>query len=422
MNKSAVLKFCKINFQKIKDYIKNRKILYDIEAIFLLFVPILITLDEHVKFVGTILTGIPFFVGILSVLCYQRNKRIWIKYAIITLLFVINVRFFLESSFDGQFEFIKQLIIFLTCFDMVQDKDFLKTIKNYFEKYNKFITISLIGIIILNIFANNYSTTWKMNAFQGIYVDPHQAAYRCCTLIVYTMFLVKAQKNNKILNIILLFACEWLLMRTGARTPTLLGIALGMIEIYFMKDEMLKFYNEHKKVSIIAVIVFIIAMILYLPRTAFMQKIFISSEGTFDNGRSILREADWKYFIESPIQNKLFGHDNEAIRQVNFEVMWARIWCHSDIMQILLQFGIFMLIIYFETWIRALIFHLKGEKKFDKFIIIMLNLVYLFVAFYNGFFFYPRFIISIPIIFALYKVYNQEEKVEVKQIEGETNL
>ena len=40
MNESAVLQFCKINFQKIKDYIKNRKILYDIEAIFLLFVPI----------------------------------------------------------------------------------------------------------------------------------------------------------------------------------------------------------------------------------------------------------------------------------------------------------------------------------------------------------------------------------------------
>lgn len=409
----------RIDFSKWKETIFEKKILYHIEAIFLLFVPILITLDENVPLVGTILTAIPFLVGIFSVICYQRNKKIWIKYGIIAILLIINVSFFLTSSFDGQFEFIKPLLIFLTCFDMVQDEDFLKTIKYYLEKYYKFVIVSIVGIIILNIFADSYRTTWHMNAFEGLYFDPHQAAYRFCTLIVYIMFFIRAGKGSKVLNFVLIFLCEWLIMKTGARTPTLLGIALGMIAIYFMKDEILQIYRTHKKGAIIATIIFVIAFILYLPHTGFMQKMLISSKGTFDNGRSILRSAEWEYFKKSSIPNMLFGHDNQDIRNVNYEVMFARIWCHSDIMQILLQFGIFMLIIYFDTVIEAMVFHLKGQKKFDKIVIILLNLVYLFVAFYNGLFFYPRFIIAIPIIFTVYKLYQGEKQIEIKQIEGE---
>jgi len=417
---NSIFIFIKKCFQKIKTILKKEKILYHVEAIFLLFVPILITLDQYIGIVGTILTGIPFIIGILSVILYQKRKIP--KYIIMLILLIINS--FFASNYEQQFEFVKPLIIMITCFDMAQDIEFLKIIKNYIEKYHKFITVSISVIIIFNIavmfFSNsNYSNTWKMEAFEGMYGDPHQAAYRLCSLITYIIFLIKAKKNNNLVNLILLIICEFLILKTGARTPTVLGIALGMIAIYFMKDCILKIYKKYKKTSIAITILVVIAIIIYLPQTAFIQKSIISSKGTFDNGRAILRDADWNYFISSNIQNKIFGNDINVIRDVNFKVIYARIWCHNDIMQILLQFGIVMLIIYFETIIEAMIFNLKGQKKFDKFIIILLNLVYFFVAFYNGFFFHPRFIVTIPIIFMIYKLYN--ENVEINNVGGNGN-
>ena len=55
----------------------------------------------------------------------------------------------------------------------------------------------------------------------------------------------------------------------------------------------------------------------------------------------------------------------------NKQVIYAPIWCHNDIMQVLLQFGIFMLAIYLITIIKAMILHLKDENKFSKIIIIL---------------------------------------------------
>ena len=79
-------------------------------------------------------------------------------------------------------------------------------------------------------------------------------------------------------------------------------------------------------------------------------------------------------------------------------------------LQILLQFGIIMLVIYFETIIYSMIYCLKGQTKFKKLIIVLLNITFLFVGFYNGLFFHPRFVVAIPIIFAIFKLYELKEE------------
>ena len=76
---------------KIYNLVINKKILYDVEAILLFFLPILVILDRNVHIVGTILTGVPFVIGILSVIIYQKNKRF--KYFIIGILLVLNYLF-----------------------------------------------------------------------------------------------------------------------------------------------------------------------------------------------------------------------------------------------------------------------------------------------------------------------------------------
>lgn len=409
-----------LTLKTIYQKITKEKILYDIQVVFLLLLPIFITADKYLKWVGTILTGVPFILGIICVLLYQKKKRI--KYIIVGILLAINA--FIIKDYKEQFEYIKSFIIMLTCFDLVHDSDFLKVLKNYLERYYKFITISIAVILVLNgcvLFSgqveSRYADMWNIEAFEGLYYDPNQAAYRLCALIVYILFFIKAKKNNVIINIIMLLVTEFYILQTGARTPTGLGIALGMIAIYFLKDEIEKILNKNKIVSIILAIIVGIALGAFLPQTSFVQKNLVSSEGTFDNGRTILRDAGWKYFVNSNIQNKLFGNDIRTIYKINTEVMHAPIWSHNDIIQILLQFGMLMLIVYIATIVEAMIYHLKGEKKFDKFVIALLYFVFLFVAFYNGLFYHPRFVVSIPILFVAYKMYNNETKKD--EIEGE---
>lgn len=125
----------------------EEKAIYEIEAIFLLLLPILITIDKYVVTAGMILTGIPFIIGILSVVIYQKDKRL--KYIIIGIILAINA--FIIKDYKEQFEYIKPLLIMLTCFDMVQDMDFLVIIKKYFEKYYKIILVSIATILVFNI-------------------------------------------------------------------------------------------------------------------------------------------------------------------------------------------------------------------------------------------------------------------------------
>ena len=140
-----------------------------------------------------------------------------------------------------------------------------------------------------------------------------------------------------------------------------------------MKDELIALIKKNKKMSCIIGVLVIIVLAIYLPNTAFMQKMIVSSKGTFDNGRNLLNTTDWNYFLRCNLFNKLFGNDIDNIRQINKQVIYAPIWCHNDIMQVLLQFGIFMLAIYLITIIKAMILHLKDENKFSKIIIILLN-------------------------------------------------
>ncbi len=400
---------------KIKDA-HSKRILYNLYAIFMLFIPILITLDKFIGIVGTILTGIPSILGILNIFLYQRKKIF--KYIIILVLFFINT--FFTTDLDMQLEFVKPLIIFLTCFDMVQNEEFLQIVKNHFEKYYKFIIISISIILLLNmgIFAiqhitsaDNYSDKWNIEIFEGLYPDPHQAAYRFCSIIIYILFLMKARKGNKICNIVMLVIAEVLLLMTGARTPTALGMFLGLMGILTFRKEIKGFVVKYRKISITLLTIGIVIIAVILPQTAFIQKSLNTKEGNFDNGRSKLRSLEWEYFIEGTFENKVFGNDITEIYKINY----VNIWCHNDIMQILLQFGIIMLFIYFETVIQAMLNLLKNQSKFNKTVIILLNLVFLFVAFYNGLFYFPRFVITIPIIFLVYKLYDDEQKKEIKK-------
>lgn len=391
-----------------------RSYLFNLYSIFLIFVPILISLDKYIGVIGTILTGIPFVLGILCVFLSEKKKII--KYIVIIILLSISTCF--TTNISKHFDFIKTLLIFLTCLDMVQDINFLNTIKKYLIKYYKFIIISIFLILALNLiilvtgdFSDNYSQRWNIEAFKGVYDDPHQAAYRLCSLIVYIIFFIKYNKGNVILNLFLLFTTETLLLMTGARTPTALGLFLALIGILMFREQIKNIAKKYKKTFILLTLLLIIAIAIIFPNTAFIQKSLNTKEGNFDNGRFKLLTAQLEYFMQTDLINKFLGSDVAQIYQINYLTLHNQIWCHNDIMQILLQFGIVMLVIYLETIILSMIKLLKIQKNnIDKIMIVLLNLIFIFVAFYNGLFYFPRFVITIPIIFLFYSLNDKEEE------------
>ena len=73
-------------------------------------------------------------------------------------------------------------------------------------------------------------------------------------------------------------------------------------------------------------------------------------------------------------------------------------------MQILLQFGIVMLMAYLYSFIRFIKNTTPNLKTKElKIIFYIIIILFLFVSFYNGLFFFPRFTITIPLLYIMIK-------------------
>lgn len=383
-------------------------------AYMLLISPILITLDRFIGIAGTLLTGVPFILGLI--LMIQQKK--YIKYTTVFLLFLLNIM--INKDISNAFEFLKPIIIFMVSMDLCKDKQFLNYLRTIFKKSYKFLVIMLGIIAITNVamifFEVGYSASntevWGINAYMGMYSSSHQAAYRISLLISYTIFTLTLSKKNNLFVFLILVTLIFLLLKTGARTPTILGLFIVFSYIYNNRKKFLtpwmNIYKQNKKLSIIAIILIFIISGVFIYNSAFFQKMINRNGLAFDSGRSVIWKADIEYFKESPLINKFFGNSLEKIYEINEDAIVARIWCHNDIIQILLHFGMFFVVIFIKEFYDF--YKILGKN--NKLLIGLLLIVLLFVSFYNGLFFFPRFTIALPI---LYLIVGNKEKTKEKE-------
>ena len=387
---------------------KNKNFLYTVYSCFLLFSPILISLDRFIGLSGTLLTGVPFVLGLLIIIQEKKYIR---KYSVITILFLMSV--IINKDFINGFETFKPLMIFLFSLDLCCSADFLVVLKRCFIKLKKAVFIMLVSIVGLNLimvlFPSGYSIvdteTWGLEAYMGLYSSPHQAAYRFSMLIVFIVYMFLLN-YNKLITIIMLFITTFLLFKTGARTPTLIGIFVIIFLLFTKRKELLSisktYICRYKTAAKIVLPIIGIIMIALLLKSAFVQKIINLSSESFDSGRSILRNHELKYFIKSNLFNMLFGNPLDTVYNVNHMAIGARIWCHNDFMQILMQFGILGLAAYLYSCGRFVLIQIKEIKsKETKTIFYLIVLLFAFVSFYNGLFFFPRFAMIIPLFYIM---------------------
>ena len=393
--------------------VKFKEIEYFILKYLIIFYPFLISIGKFVPLVDTILTLMMLL--ILGIDCIM-NKKIYFKYIIIFVIFIVSAQ--MDYNIDRHISHITVLLIFFMAIDSYIN-GLYKKIYKYIEKYNKFLLLQIFIILILNLvfmftslgYSYNYSSDWGVNAFHGIYIDPHQAAYHLCALLVIILLISKNNKKNRMLQYILVFGIEYCILETGARVPTVLGLAIGLIFLIYNRIRITG-YSEvaNKFFSYLPLIIFgIFTLYFCIYHTSFGTKIINTSKSnSFDNGRSGLREVDINTFKNSDTFHKLFGNGTYNTIKSHETEYSGPIWSHNDLFQILCGMGLIMAIIYCIQWIKVLIVMLKKKKFLGIFVI----LVCFAVAFYNGLYIHPRFVFAMPLLFLYFL--DEEEKCKLR--------
>lgn len=379
-----------------------------------IFYPLLISLGRFIPFVETILTLMMLFV--LGLDCIVKRK-LYIKYIVIALLFIGSARMDIQT--ENHIAHIKVLLIFFLAIDCYNNGLYEK-IAIYIEKNHNLLLTQIVIILIINFlfmflsigYSNGYSSDWGFNAFQGIYTDPHQAAYHLCALLVLVLIISQTDKKTRLLQYLIVFGMEYCILTTGARVPTVLGLAIGMI--YLIKNKIkIVGYTEvaNRFFSYLPLIVFgIFALYFCIFHTSFGAKILNASEGvSFDNGRGNLRKMDIELFQQSDVIHKIFGNGTQNTINSHATQYSEPIWSHNDFFQILCGMGLFMALIYLVQWLKLLVKMLKNKKLLGIFIV----LICIAVAFYNGLYIHSRFVFVMPLLFLYFLKENKKSQKNV---------
>lgn len=397
-----------------------KKIENTVELYLIMFFPIWISIGGFIPIIETIVT----FLFLFLLLSEQILKRkTIIKYILISILFFISG--LMNPDISTHLDHIKPMIIIFLTIDARNSELYSRAYKHV-ETYSKFLTIQLIIVLIANIlfmffnigYSNEYSGLWSLSAFRGIYSDPHQCAYHICALLI--IFLIVAKKNSKMCNYILILGYLYCTCITGARIPTVLALFLGVI---FFTNYVLNPFKKQRVESkllklLILLIIALLAVFLIMKFTSFGQKtVEALSNGSFDSGRSILRERDIELFEKGNIINKLFGYGSATVLEYHGSFKYSSpIWSHNDFLQILCGIGLLMFLCYVWQWIKLLV-SVKRESFMSVFFVAILILV----AFYNGLYIHTRLVFVIPLLLIFLKIRREENLKRTYYLGDENN-
>lgn len=368
--------------------------------------PTLIIIERYVPILGTLISG-TFLLAVIGVIFFYGKKRVFIKYGILLYCYYFSKQFYVSSELHR--EIFIGLITTVAVFDLCRIKVFYEEILLEFREKSTLIEGQLwitLGINIIMIFipfgySNVYSDVWSLNAFQGIYVDPHQLAYKITAMIIILLPLILIY--NKIRYVILLIGFLGLMVLSGARVPTAFGLiiilyAIKIMDIHFVSKRQIAFgYKE--KVSIICMaLLMCVAVFFTASHTSFVEKMQVTiKQNDFDSGRAGLVKIDKEYFDTAPRDKQLFGSGTEKTYELHREKAYANIWSHNDFMQLLVGNGLITCIIYSLSMFQMILLVMKKKKI----IYILTALGIIFLAWMNGLLIYSRFVYVLPVFVAV---------------------
>lgn len=271
------------------------------------------------------------------------------------------------------------------------------------------IIIEFVELLYL-ITGKGFVSRWDGSYFSGNYDTPHPFAYYMILIILIIAYLYNTYKNYFV-NFLLVIPITLILL-TGARTPTIGGLAIAAI-IYY------KYIPKKLMLTITALIsLFLLfgnkeVLINKLSFIPLVQKFMTtSSTNSLLNGRDKFWSFVLDSFMGSNLHNQILGHGIYYSKVINFYNYGMLIWAHNDFLDITTSFGILGLLICIYCWIRYFLY--LGNK--NGFFSLGLAGIYFLLSFTNGTINYTHFFLTYFYLLILKESINKNTYVNKKDV------
>jgi hypothetical protein len=281
------------------------------------------------------------------------------------------------------------IIVIIMIIYMFSDFGRIETIYNFLYKRNIIILaqviVSQLVILIMIITGKGYYFATEGRYFVGPFDTPHPYGYAMILMIIVIEWLYVIRKSHFILGLAILPIITSLL--SGARTPAIFLLIIFLMMRLTKKERSIniKLFN-----LILVCIALTLSICFYkyisnsIMNSAFIEKfIYTFSKGNVSSGRNIF----WNvlintYLNEFDVLKKLFGNGIFSTMIINNRAIGMKIWAHSDFLDILISYGLVLLLIYIFLYVRF--FYKLFIHARNKMLILSIFLGFIFLSAING--------------------------------------
>ena len=115
----------------------------------------------------------------------------------------------------------------------------------------------------------------------------------------------------------------------------------------------------------------------------------------FTNGRNRFWAVDLEAYLQGNVFEKLFGHGFSYVYELNQNAIGMRLYAHNDFINILLNFGVSGLILYFAAFLPAIV----GVRRDNGMLVALLLIaIWLFNAFFNMIYVYVAAVMALGVL------------------------
>ena len=409
---------------KVKDVLSLLRRAY---FLLLISLPVLTVAERYIPFLGALSSAAFVIVSPLTLVSNKRKIAILVEYAVAGALLLLNWKSI--GDLDYHLDIEKCTFVLISVSNQCADGEYKRELLFFIRKHMRYIETQLILVVLVNLavipfsygYSNKYSAMWDISAFQGIYIDPHQAAYRLfiSAVLLFTISVGRKQlglfsNQSRTVYFLLTLAILLLVVRTGAR------VALVLVPILFvltMRNLLPRVKLESGGASVSVSIA--LGVFLLLSAAVLIFAFFNSSVGSktiaafsgknFDNGRGIIRTISLATYASWDAWKKVFGGGHDIVHQLTLSRMYFSLWAHNDYLQMLMGAGLLGLCQYLVDTVRMLrqFFRARwiGAAVFAALV---------FTAWFNGLMLHVLFVSTLPVLCGALEAFDGYDLREVR--------
>lgn len=264
----------------------------------------------------------------------------------------------------------------------------------------KFVIVVFIVLVLFSmLFKSSYKDRFLLGKTFISFCDgaSHRLASACYFILVLIMYIAITEKKKKYI-VLSIFPVVFILM-TMARVFLLSALGVVAVCLYVSIEDKKRFWE--------VIVVLVPILIVAVAVSPMGKKIFLTFHehpcmdglmASLTSGRSLFWVEDVKGYWRLNVLEKIIGAGVGYPFFINNDTLVINVQAHCDYINIIMQYGLAGLCIYFIQYFRStMIYNTKGLFLIGFSCIMFLNAVL------NGLYTYPCVMLSIPIFLSSYR-------------------